>query len=449
MILKNDIIELDIIDIGVNGEGIGHHEGYTFFVPLALVGERVIVRVEHISKTLVFSKLSKIIIKSPKRVDPPCKYYYQCGGCDLMHVNYETQLEYKRSALKTTLCKMLKSDFLVEPIIPSDFQSHYRNKVQLPFGTLNGEPILGFYKANSHNITPIDDCLLHGPWLKPLISLTLSYVSENKIPIFQNGKGILRHLVARYIFDKLCVTLVSAAKKLPNLDSYYKSLSSLFPDVSLYLCINFENNNVIMGNEVIHVAGPKQTLEVMGIKVSLNPLSFFQVNDNIREKLYSKVISLISPSHSVTVIDAYSGVGLMGAIMAKMGAHIINIDEVPEAIEDANNLYSANDISSQATNICGDCAEVLPSVIPRIDPACSTCLLLDPPRKGLSDKLINTINSLKSTHPNLKIVYISCNPSTLARDIHNLGEENLSFQPYDMFAQTKHLETLVCLTRKS
>ena len=448
MISKNDLIEIDITDVGVNGEGIGHHEGYTFFVPLALIGERVITKIEHISKTLVFSKLSRIINRSSNRVDPPCKYYYQCGGCDLMHINYETQLDYKRSALKTTLSKMIKTDFEVEPIIPSDYPLQYRNKVQLPFGTLNGEPILGFYKSNSHDITAIDDCLLHGAWLKPLISLTLSYVLENKIPIFQNGKGLLRHLVARYISDKLCVTLVIASKNLPNLDSYYKSLSSIFPDVSLYLNINYENNNVIMGNQVIHVAGPKQTLEVMGIKVSLNPLSFFQVNDNIREKLYSEVISLISPSPSVTVIDAYSGVGLMGAIMAKMGAHIINIDEVPEAIEDANNLYLANALSSQVTNICGDCAEVLPNILPTLDPTSSICLLLDPPRKGLSDKLINTINSLISTHPNLKIFYISCNPSTLARDIHNLGEEDLMFQPYDMFAQTKHLETLVCLTRK-
>ena len=195
-----------------------------------------------------------------------------------MHISYEAQLNYKKASLKNTLSKMIKTEFEVNDVIPSIPNLRYRNKVQLPFGILNGTPVLGLYKQNSHDICPIDDCLLHGTWLKPLIEITLEYIIKNNIPVLENNKGILRHLVARFIDNKLCVTLVITRRNLPNIQDYYTTLSNTFPDVSLYLNINRENNNVIMGDEIIKVAGPEQILNVMGIKVSLNPLSFFARN---------------------------------------------------------------------------------------------------------------------------------------------------------------------------
>lgn len=449
MISRNDIFELDITDMGINGEGIGHIDSYTVFVPLAIIGEKVQVKALKVDKSIIFSKLITILIKSSDRVEPPCKYYPTCGGCDLMHVSYEAQLKYKKASLKNTLSKMIKTEFEVNDVIPSIPNLRYRNKVQLPFGILNGTPVLGLYKQNSHDICPVDDCLLHGTWLKPLIKLTLEYIISNNIPVLENNKGILRHLVARFIDNKLCVTLVITRRNLPNIQDYYTTLSNTFPDVSLYLNINRENNNVIMGDEIIKVAGPEQILNVMGIKVSLNPLSFFQVNDNIREKLYTKVIEEIAPDDNTLIIDAFSGVGLLGAIMAKKGAQIINIDEIKEAILDADKLYKDNNLSHKVTNLCGDCSHILPTLESQIDPSKKVVLLLDPPRKGVSEQIITSINNLSLTLPNFSVLYISCNPATLSRDVSIMQSVNpITFNTFDMFAETKHLETLVCLTRK-
>lgn len=449
MISRNDIFEIDITDMGINGEGIGHIDIYTVFVPLAIIGERVQVKALKVDKSIIFAKLISLISKSPDRVEPPCKYYPVCGGCDLMHIGYDAQLNFKKASLKNTLSKMIKTDFEVNDVIPSIPNLGYRNKVQLPFGTSNGTSVLGLYKQNSHDICPIDDCLLHGPWLKPLISITLQYISSNNIPVLENNKGILRHLVARFLDNKLCVTLVTTRRSLPNIQDYYSTLSNTFPDVSLYLNINRENNNVIMGEEIIKIAGTDQSLNIMGIKVSLNPLSFFQVNDNIREKLYTKVIEEINPDENTLVIDAFSGVGLLGAIMAQKGAQIINIDEIKEAILDADKLYKENNLSDRVTNLCGDSSQVLPTLESQIDPSKQVVLLLDPPRKGVSNEVISSINKLSLSLPNFRVLYISCNPATLSRDLSNAHNSKIiSVHPYDMFPATKHVETLVCLTRK-
>lgn len=483
MFQKGQIIEVDITDIGVNAEGIAHLNDYTIFVPFALVGEKVRAEIVHIpsSKSIVFTKLVEVISKSEHRVEPICKYFSECGGCDYLHLDYEEQLKYKQNSVINTLSKMVKTPFDVATVVPSIPNIGYRNKVQLPFGVVKGKVVLGFYKKGSNDICPIDECLLHGTWLTPIIKATLDYVRDNKIRVYYKGKGLLRHLVIRNIGGNFCVTLVSTSKNLPNINDFYDALNKINDNTSLYININKEPTNVIMGNETFEVNNTPQALSIMGIKTSLNPLSFFQVNDYIREKLYEDVIKIINPSKNTVIIDAYSGVGIMGAIMAKSGALIINIDEVPEAISDADNLYMSNGIADKACNICGDSAVILPrlaktlleknshsplnvpseAIVPKdadeiirnvasiIHTDSDVVVLLDPPRKGVSEEVITAIKMLQEVYSNFRVVYISCNPATLARDLSKLTEFMSidSIVPYDMFAQTKHVETVVLMSK--
>ncbi len=483
MLKKGQILEVEITDIGVNAEGIAHISDYTVFVPFALVGEKVRAEIVHIpsSKPIAFAKLVEVLMKSKHRIEPVCKYFLECGGCDYLHLDYKEQLKYKRNSVINTLSKMVKVPFQVEEVVPSIPNMGYRNKVQLPFGVVKGKVVLGFYKKGSNDICPIDECLLHGSWLTPIMKATLDYVNDNKIRVYFKGKGLLRHLVIRNIDSNICVTLVSTSKNLPNINSFYDALNAIYKNTSLYININKEPTNVIMGNETFEIKNTPQSLSVMGIKTSLNPLSFFQVNDNIREKLYEDVIKIINPSEQTIVIDAYSGVGIMGAIMAKSGARIINIDEISEAIDDANILYKLNGIDHKAYNICGDSTFVLPRLAEAIlvnqshraldssnDKLASNdseesikkassifqsyndvVVLLDPPRKGVSEEVIVAIEKLKTIYPSLRVVYISCNPATLARDLAKLTSflNIKSIVPYDMFAQTKHLEALCYLAQ--
>jgi 23S rRNA (uracil1939-C5)-methyltransferase len=444
---------VNISNFGMAGEGIARHLDFTIFVPHALPNEFVKIKINHVKKSIAFASLVKVINPSPLRRVSPCCSFTNCGGCDLLHVGYDEQLKIKWQNLKTVLQKNAAFCGDIEKIVPSDNEFAYRNKISLPFGFQNGQAVLGFYKQNTHQIIPVKNCVLHGGWASKLIEIILNFVNAQTISVYNEGskKGLLRHLVARYIGGALSVTLVLSGNKLPHAEKLVELLKANFNNVSLHLSINTKQNNVIMGDKLVPVYAPNQTAEVMGVKVEISPHSFFQVNEYIAEKIYNNILSTVNCQPS-TYVDAYAGVGLLGAIILKQNknAKVVNIEIVKEAVADQNKLYKLNNLSDRATNILGDAATELNKIL--TDPRCTMhgarcTIILDPPRKGVSENLITTLKTAKNCNPDIQIAYISCNPATLSRDLKLLQPEFKieKIIPFDMFPQTQHIEVLTYL----
>lgn len=438
---KNQIIELEIIDNGGLGEGIGKFNGnYVVFVPKTIIGEIVEVQIIKITKTYAIGKLLKIIKASKYRTDPTCPVYGKCGGCDLQHLNYEHQLSIKTNSVKNTLGRTLK-DIEVMPCIASPCIWAYRNKMILP---IRKEGI-GFYANFSHRVIPILNCSLHDTWNEILIKCIKEFIDSYKITLYDDTThtGALKHVVARYIDNSLLVTLVINADKLKNIDKFADILKRNFDSYGLYININKQHNNVILTEDIKYISGKKVHItEDFSVKHEVSPLSFLQVNREVQNLAYQQILDNID-SDSI-VIDAFSGAGLLTAIMSKKCKHAYGIEIIKDATINADKLAIANNIEN-ITNINGDCAIELPKLIQKLK-GDKINVVLDPPRKGCDEE---TIKSILESLPT-KIVYLSCNPATLARDLDKLLiKYKIDFiQPYDMFPQTKHVETLVSLSLK-
>ena len=445
--LVSSVHTVTVRDLGSGGEGIAAlGEAYTVFVPFALEGETVRIRVNHVRRNLVFADLLSVEVPSPLRVRPVCYRFGKCGGCDLMHVSYDAQLLAKHKALTVTLAKA-GITAPVDPVVPSPEPLGYRNKLQLPFGIVEGRTVLGFFQEKTHRVVPIKKCFLHKEWAETLIAVTLEFVKEKGYTVYdeRTGKGLLRHLVARMLQGALCVTLVVNGTPPKDLKQLHTALKERFDSVSLWVSVNRNRNNVIFGDPPVPVVYERQTVTEEGIALELHPLSFFQVNDGVRSLLTQAVSRAIPPS--APVIDAYSGVGLLGAVLAKNGHPIVNIEIVPEAIADAEKLYRDNGVAQNATHIAGDAAAELPKVLAELKAsAVPPVIVLDPPRKGLDSAVVSTLNALTGSN----LIYISCNPATLARDLNLLSAHYTvtRITPFDMFPMTKHVETLVLLSHK-
>ena len=357
----NQLLTVEIVDQGLGGEGIAKEEDYVVFVPHTLVGEIVVAKVVHIKHNLVYTVLRRVVRPSAVRVAPACPLFGTCGGCDWMHADYRYQLQAKQKQVQTTLAKA-KVEVDVQPVVPCSVPLAYRNKIMLPFGVVNGQPVVGFYRRNTHDVVPTTHCPLHAQWADTLIEITLQFVRKYRLRVYDttSGKG-LRHLVARYIGEHLSVTLVATAD-VPHLDEYAKVLAARFPSYVLYVSINRMGNNVIMGDTAVRKAGKEATLVIEGVSLHLNPLSFLQVNDQIRTAMYADVAHMVQAQRGGIVVDPFAGVGLMGAAMAKQGATVYNIEIVPQAVRDADQLAKANGLDS-IHNIEGDSARQLPALM--------------------------------------------------------------------------------------
>ena len=452
---QDDILELTVEDDGMAGEGIARVGSYTVFVPFCLKGEKVRAKVTHVRKdNVVFTELKEVLVPSPLRVKPPCNRFTRCGGCDLMHVEYARQLEIKRENVQRLLQKNARLNVEVLPTEPCSTPYAYRNKIQLPFGAVEGRVALGFYKENSHKVVSITKCFLHGDWVEKLIGITLDYAKKYDLTAYDefSGKGDLKHLVARYIDDNLAVVLVTSGRRPKGIEDYKKMLSALFPHFSLYLSRKPEKTNVVMGNSVEVVKEEPFVIDVLGIKAEINPYSFLQLNAEIRDKIYTAVLDdIFRKSDSPILVDAYAGVGILGAVAAKRGAKVYDIEIVKEAVEDGKKLAKTNGVEDDVSFVCGDAAEELPNLIKSILGSQNKTngnlnIVLDPPRKGCDERVLNALNTLDVPH---SLYYISCNPATLTRDLNRLTKYDvLSVKPYDMFCQTRHVETLVSLRRR-
>ena len=471
MIKKNDILTGTVQSFGSDGEGVLRMEDYVFFVPYALPGEKISFRVLKIQGKIGYGKVEEIFVSSPDRVSPVCPVFHTCGGCGLQHMNYALQTEYKREKVKNALLKIGGVEAEVSPVVPCASPYGYRNKLQLPVGVDgNGNTVLGFYAERSHRIVPIDRCYIHPEWSAKLIAVFKEYLacSEAKGYDERAKKGLIRHLVAREIDGKYLVTIVETEKNLPEKELLIEKLQTAFPGCSAFVNVNKSDSNVIFGERFYSLCGAEHIEgETDGIAYEAGAETFVQVNPEIREKLYERAMEACFAGGAEVVIDAYSGGGLMTAMAARRAKRAYGIELNAEASACAESLKKKNNLANM-TNVCGDAAAELPRIMAEENGE-KTVLILDPPRAGVARSVLYAI--LKSKIE--RFVMISCDPATLARDLGILtgtlvekdgvlikntagardNRENNYFriesvEPFDMFPQTKHVETLVVLSHK-
>lgn len=438
---KNDEIIVKIERLGVNGEGIASVDSKIIFVPYSLPNEVVKVHIINDKKSFLIGKAIEIIEKSIERVDAPCPYFEKCGGCDIQHISYENQLNFKTKLVKDTLEKYTGVKFEVNNIISSENNFHYRNKFAFPVQEQNGQVKIGMFRKNSHNIVEIDDCLLQSKNTKLILKLFKDYMIENNISAFneQTNKGDIKHIVVRENENSFLMTVVVTNKNFNNFEPLVQKLNKHFTNYGIIKNVNLLNNNVIFGNLDIFVYGNKELeFNELGVRYFVSNKSFLQVNSNVKTKIYNAIIEEIGQNS--LVIDAYSGAGLLSSILAKHTKKVIGVEIVKEATKNADNLKLINGLDN-LININGDCTKIIPELAKNISE--DFVVVIDPPRKGIEKTVAVALCNAK---PN-KIIYLSCNPATLARDLtYFLHDYSVKFiQPFDMFPQTSNVETLVCL----
>ena len=442
---KNDKLKLTIQNYGCNAEGVAVFDGQVVFVPYSLIGEQIDVTIIKQTSKTNLAKIDNIITESDKRITPLCPYFSKCGGCQLQHTAYPNALKIKTAIVQNAITKIGKIPFEISNCVECENQYHYRNKMAMPINPKTKK--LGMYRPDSHNIVDIDTCPLQKEKNNKLIHVFNNYLENTTNTIFDDStkKGLLKSIVARELNDKFLVTVVINGKKLNDADMLWNMLCKNFENVGLSLNINQLCNNVILTEQFVQLYGvDKISLNEFGIDYQIDNQSFLQVNDEIKHKIYTKIFDEVKDD---VVIDAYSGAGLLSAMIAKHAKKVYGIEIVKPATQSADKLKMQNKIEN-LTNINGDCAVELPQLLNKLSPNENFTIILDPPRKGCDKKVVEAIINAK---PN-KIIYLSCDPSTLARDlnlIYQTGIYNIkSIQPYDMFPQTKHVETLAILTKK-
>lgn len=464
---KNDEIIGIVIGYGSNGEGIIKHDDSVVFVPFTVINEKVQVKILKVTSKCAYGKLITVLEESEDRIEPNCPVFKKCGGCQLQHIKYDAQLKLKEETIKRCFLKVCGLDVCVSDTVKSDNVFGYRNKLQLPVAETEQGTVIGFYAENSHRVIPIDDCPINPTWTKDIIFSFKKFFFEFNIKgyNYQTNTGFAREIVVKQVNNSLIITLVTTSKIIKGKERLIEILKeNLSYNFSLYINVNNTTSNVIFGNEFYLLFGePEYIGEMNGIKYPIGVRSFMQVNTDVCKKLYSKVNEFICADKDTIVLDAYSGAGLMTALLAKDAKKAIGIEIVKEATECANDLKNKNGLQDKIINYNGKCEEIMPDIIPKLSENNSKiALVLDPPRKGCDIKVIESI--LKCDID--RIVYVSCLPQSLARDVGILvgslkyenGEikrvENYtpkykiaSIQPFDMFPQTKHIETVVCLER--
>ena len=440
----NDIAEIEITAYGSNGEGIAERDGCVFFVHGVAVGDIVKAKVEHVKKNIVFAKPIKLIKEGCGRTKPLCPVYGKCGGCQLQHLSYNEQLVFKQTLVKNNLAKIGGINYNVPSVEPSGEIWRYRNKLNMPFGMKGCDIISGLYKNDTHEIAPVDDCLLQQAWAKELVFVITNFMQKNDITAYDEKirNGLLRHVVGRQVDGQLLVILVINGEIFPNAEILLEILKKKFGKVGLFININKKNTNVILGEKTIHAGGLTEIKgEQYGVKFTLRPQSFYQVNESVKDKIYSKVKELLELDGVDILIDAYSGAGILSGAMHSEKYMTYGIEIEPSAASDADDMKKSNGLKN-LINICGDVEKELAKITEN-NLGKNIAIIVDPPRKGLGESVVNTIIKAKPK----SVVYISCDSATLARDLKMLigGGYNITYlQPYDMFPQTKHVET-VCL----
>ncbi len=455
MVIKNEEYILDIVSQGYEGEGVAKIDSYPIFIEGALKGEKVKVKIVKVNKNFAYGKLLEVIEKSEGRVEPKCKYFKKCGGCKLQHMNYETQLDFKWERVKDCIKKIggLSEDLVEYPIGMEENPYKYRNKVQLPIGMDKSKPVLGFYAPRSHDIIDIEECLIQEEDANKISKITREWIEEfNIMPAFVDGKfnkkGLLRHVMIRKGFKtgEVMVVIVATRKDLKHIDELIKKLEFHVEGLkSVVLCVNAKDTNVILTPECYTLWGEDYIQDYIGdFKFNISPLSFFQVNPMQTEVLYNKVLEYAELTGKETVFDAYCGTGSITLFLSQKAKKVYGVEIVEPAIINARENAKMNNVSNTEFFV-GKSEEVIPKLIK--EGVKADVIVVDPPRKGCDIKLLKAIGETKPE----RVVYVSCDPSTLARDLKildELGYKTEKVQPVDMFPQTAHIENIAKLVRK-
>ena len=441
---------ITIHDLGSHGEGVGRYEGFTVFVAGALPGETVRATILTLKKKYAVGDLREIITASPDRVTPPEGYYPEVGIYPLVTWNYAAQLRWKRARVAHLLTHIGDIDVVVEPVIGMADPFHYRNKIQVPVGLRDGRPAIGFYERQSHDIVDMTTCLLQDPATNRLLAAVRKIRAELSTEPYdeRTGTGVLRHVVGRTgEGGKVMAILVTATRELPDKERWIERLREEVHElVSLYQNIQKERTNVILGKTMKHLWGHEVLAAIIGdLRFALSPGSFFQVNPVQTRVLYETALQAAQLTGQETVIDAYCGTGTISLFLARRAKRVIGVEKFAPAVKDARNNARLNGLEN-ASFIAGDTAEILPQLAAQgVTPE---VIVMDPARAGCDEKVLATVADWQPS----RIVYVSCNPATLARDAAYLAARGYAVtyvQPVDMFPHTTHIETVALLSRRT
>ena len=449
-VIRGQKYQIKISSLGHSGEGVGRYKDFTVFVPCALPGEEVEVYIEQVKKTYAKGKLTKIITPSNNRVEPKCPIYIECGGCQLQHLDYQGQLQVKTQQVIDAIQRIGKQDAIIHDTIGAEEPWFYRNKMQFPVGKRNDDVIIGCYAQGTHRIIDTPNCLIQKQENNKIVQAVKKVLTELKIPPYdeKSGKGVIRHVIGRVgsASGEVMVVLVINGTHLHKKEHLVTALRLEIPKlVCIAQNINTANTNVIMGHKTEVLWGKETITDKIGdFEFNISAKSFFQVNTKQAEVLYKKALEYADLQGNETVIDAYCGTGTISLFLAQKAKKVYGIEMVKPAVINAKENAKNNNVKN-VEFIIGDTVEVMPKLYKEgIKP---DVIVVDPPRAGCEKSVLETFAQM---NPN-KIVYVSCNPASLARDIANLAEHNyqaIQIQPVDMFSQTSHVESIALLRRK-
>ena len=453
MLSKNKEYVVDIVDIGQGGVGIGKYEGFTVFVEGGLIQDKVKVRINKSKKNYAVGDIVEIIEKSPFRVDRICSDDLKdCGGCQIQELDYNKQLELKTNEVKQVISRIGKLENVeIHETIGMQSPCRYRNKAQFPIQNINGSTAIGFYKKKSHDVIPTDMCVIQHDINDKIIKIIKTYIQAYNVSIYNETThtGVLRHLVTKVGFttNEVMVVLVANGTNLPHLNELASVLKeNILGFKTLVLNVNKAKTNVILGKENKVIYGNGKINDYIGDLVfEISPLSFFQVNPVQTEVLYNKALEYAELKENDTVFDIYCGIGSISLFLAQKATKVYGIEIVEDAIKDAKINAKLNNLNNVEFYV-GKAVEVVPKMYSEGKTA--NVVVVDPPRKGCDEKVLDTIVSMKPD----RVVYVSCNPSTLARDLAYLDERGykcVEIQPVDMFPHTMHVECCAKIVKKS
>ena len=450
-IQKNQEYIVEIIDNGYEGEGIAKIDNFTIFVPGAIKGEKIKIIIVKVLSSHAFGKILEIINESETRQNSDCLTYKRCGGCNLRHIKYEETLKMKQNAVQSLVNKTLKNKLKVEETVGMENPFHYRNKAQYPLGiNKEGEPVIGVFANRTHEVIPMEKCLIQNPQSEEIGKFILEFIKQNNISIYdeKTRKGLFRHLVIKVGIktNQIMCVLVINGKSIPKESELIEKLLVKFPNIkTIVKNINMKNTNVILGQENINIYGDGYIEDKLGEYIfKISPLSFYQVNPIQAEKLYNLGVEMAQISKNDTVFDLYCGIGTISLFMAKYAKKVYGIEIVKEAVIAANENALLNGVDNTEF-YAGDVEVVLDDLINNKGVK-ADIVMFDPPRKGLDKNSINNILKIKPK----KIVYISCNPATLVRDLAEFEDlyDVQKIVPVDMFPWTGHVECCALLYLK-
>ncbi len=446
MVNKNDEFKLTITGYTSEGGGVGKYDRQAIFVENTAIGDEILCHVIKAKKTYAIGKAVKILKPSKSRIEPECEKFKMCGGCSFGHISYEEELQYKAQKVKDAFQRIGGISPVFRDIIPSPVICRYRNKAQYPVKRENGILNIGFYAKKSHRVIDSSDCLLQPTEFTQITEIFRKWINENNITVYSEttGKGLIRHIYLRKAFAtrEIMVCAVINGSTIPEPEKLLEQLKGIDGFSTLIVNINRENTNVVLGNECHTLYGKGYITDILcGVKIKISPLSFYQVNRAGAEILYQKAAEYAAPSGNEDILDLYCGAGTIGLSMAKKVRSITGVEIIPEAIMDAEENAKLNDIENTRF-ICGDASKA--AFILKSEGIKPQTIILDPPRKGCAEDLLETVAEINPE----KIVYVSCNPATLARDcerLEKLGYTVKEVTPVDMFPRTSHVESVALL----